>query len=325
MERQSALDCWFMSHPFSNPSSDERQALATGLLAVLLWSSVATGFKLGLSILTPLQLVLLGSSVSTLIFLLVWLFRSRKMRGTSASQTAPSAPAPHTSCRTSVLREALPLAAINPLSYYPLLLTGYERLPAQIAQPLNFTWAIVLALLAVPLLKQPLTRRLLLGICISYAGAVLLVAGGSRAQWFEPDAVGLICIAITTVLWALYWILNTRTSSDPLLMMLLSFALALVPLAALTYWVDGWPALNLQTLAYGLWIGAIEMGFTFLLWQRALRLTRQAARIGQLIFLAPFLGLIPIHYLVGEPILWTSVAGLGVIVCGLLITGRPQD
>lgn len=297
-------------HP-THSASRERQALLAGLSAVLLWSSVATGFKLSLTELTALQLVLLGSTISTLIFAIAAALAP-------ATSKAPNTAPPGN--LITLLKEAAPLALINPLLYYPVVLAGYDRLPAQIAQPLNYTWAVVLALLAVPLLKQPLSARLLWGIAVSYAGAVIVVVGGQRAAWTNLDLQGLFYIALSTVLWALYWVLNTRTRSAPLTLMLASFSLALPPLALVTWWLDGWPPLTATSLGYGLWIGAVEMGITFLLWQRALRLTRAAARIGQLIFLAPFLGLIPIHLVLGEPILWTSVAGLVIIIGGLLLT-----
>ena len=79
----------------------------------------------------------------------------------------------------------------------------------------------------------------------------------------------------------------------------------------------GLPAMNADTAFYGAWVGVIEMGVTFLLWQQALRLTTQAARIGQLIFLSPFLSLVLIHFVLGEHITWGAVGALLVIVLGL--------
>jgi drug/metabolite transporter (DMT)-like permease len=84
------------------------------------------------------------------------------------------------------------------------------------------------------------------------------------------------------------------------------------------------PALTPEVLFYGAWVGLVEMGITFLLWQQALRLTTQAARIGQLIFLSPFLSLLLIGAVLGEHVHTTSWLGLGIIVVGLLVTGRPQ-
>ncbi len=44
----------------------QRQAMLYGLMAVLLWSTVATAFKLSLQHLTPIQLVLFASLTSVL-------------------------------------------------------------------------------------------------------------------------------------------------------------------------------------------------------------------------------------------------------------------
>ena len=47
---------------------DERAAVAMALAAIAMWSTVATGFKLGLRQLEPLQLLWLGSLVSLVFF-----------------------------------------------------------------------------------------------------------------------------------------------------------------------------------------------------------------------------------------------------------------
>ena len=67
------------------------------------------------------------------------------------------------------------------------------------------------------------------------------------------------------------------------------------------------------------------MGFSFLLWQQALRRSTEAGRISQLIFLSPFISLLLIGAVLGETIHLTSWLGLGIIVLGLLITGRPAN
>jgi drug/metabolite transporter (DMT)-like permease len=61
------------------------------------------------------------------------------------------------------------------------------------------------------------------------------------------------------------------------------------------------------------------MGITFVLWLSALKLSENTAKVGNLIFISPFLSLIFIHYLVGEDILASTFKGLVLIVAGLLI------
>ena len=284
---------------------DERAATSYGLCAVLLWSTVATGFKLGLAQLSELQLLLVGTCFSWLVFLVAFLCTRRpwsEIWSVSAVE----------------LRFAFLLGLLNPILYYWILFAAYDRLPAHIAQPLNYTWAITLAILAVPILKQRLTAKTIGGILLSYAGVILLLNPWS-AHHAGLDTSGIVLALVSTIVWALYWLLNTRVNSEPVKMMLLSFSFALPLMAGLCWLYSDWPQLNSHTIYYGAWVGLVEMGVTFLLWQQALRRTRQAGRIAQLIFLSPFLSMILIFFVLGETIPWHAPAGLTVIVAGLLV------
>ncbi|MCD4690478.1 EamA family transporter, partial [bacterium] len=67
------------------------------------------------------------------------------------------------------------------------------------------------------------------------------------------------------------------------------------------------------------YVGVVEMGFTAILWLKALRLSDKASRIGNLIFLSPFLSLLFIRALIGEEILPATIFGLIFVVAGLLV------
>jgi drug/metabolite transporter (DMT)-like permease len=283
---------------------DERKALLSGICAVLMWSTVATGFKLGLAVMAPAQLLLIGACVSAAVFV-------------------PAALRNGWPARHFNLREGLAFALLNPVLYYLVLFEAYDRLPAQIAQPLNYTWAIVLALLAIPVLGQRLTLRMGLGICIGYLGVVVLLSQGRFDALPALDWLGVALAIASTLIWAGYWLTNARSSTEPAALMATSFLLAIPILLAVCLLGPGLPALTGEVLLYGAWVGLVEMGVTFLLWQQALRLTRETARIGQLIFLSPFLSLLLIGSVLGETVHLTSWIGLGIIVAGLLVTGRP--
>ncbi|MEM8768932.1 MAG: DMT family transporter [Pseudomonadota bacterium] len=294
-------------HPHQHPQQGkERDALLFGLGAVLLWSTVATGFKLGLAVMAPVQLLFLGTCLSAIIF---------------AAAAAPRG----WPRREPVLKDGILFGIVNPVLYYLVLLEAYDRLPAQIAQPLNYTWAIVLAVLAVPVLGQRLTGRTLGGIAIGYLGVLVLLSQGRFDVLPDLDGFGLALAVLSTVLWAGYWLYNARSTADPTALMATSFCFAVPVLALLCLLGPGLPEPSLENLAYGAWVGAIEMGFSFLLWQQALRRSAEAGRISQLIFLSPFISLILIGTVLGETIHLTSWLGLGIIVLGLLITGRPAS
>jgi drug/metabolite transporter (DMT)-like permease len=285
---------------------NERPALTYALLAVLLWSTVATGFKLGLTVLAVEQLLLFGTLISWCVFALYCSVRSGFFVYRQDRLWLPV------------------LGFLNPFAYYLLLFAAYDRLPAHVAQPLNYTWAITLALLAVPVLKQKLTGQTLIGIAVSYSGVVLLLSGASETSPAPLNSLGIVLALLSTVLWAAYWLINTRCASDAGAMMFWSFSCGL-PLVVLACAAGpGWPEWTLTNLAYGSWVGIVEMGVTFLLWQQALRHTRNVARIGQLIFLSPFLSLLLINQVLGEVISWQAVAGLAVIIAGLVLTQRAQ-
>jgi len=284
---------------------DERHALIAALTAVLLWSTVATGFKLGLAVMTPLQLLFSGSLLSSVVFVIAALRHGWPVKHFH-------------------LREGLLFGLLNPVCYYLLLFAAYDRLPAQIVQPLNYTWAIVLALLAVPVLGQRLSGRTLLGVAVSYLGVVILLSGGNFGQMPELDVSGVLLALASTLVWACYWLFNARATTQPASFMATSFCLA-TPILGLACWLGpGLPAVRADTLLYAAWVGIVEMGVTFLLWQRALKLTRNAGRISQLIFLSPFLSLLLIGEVLNEQVAISSWTGLLVIVAGLLITGRPR-
>jgi len=282
---------------------DERKALLFGLGAVFMWSTVATGFKLGLGVMKPLQLLFAGACFSALVFVV-----AARRNGWPSSNLN--------------LREGVTFALLNPVLYYLVLFEAYDRLPAQIAQPLNYTWAIMLALLAVPVLGQRLTRRTAVGIAIGYFGVLVLLSRGRFDGLPDLDWFGVLLALGSTVVWAGYWLFNARSTTEPTALMATSF-LAAVPILALACLLGpGLPDLGWETFFYGAWVGCIEMGFTFLLWQRALKLSSHAAGIAQLIFLSPFVSLLLIGAVLGETIHLTSWIGLGIIVSGLLVTGR---
>ena len=67
------------------------------------------------------------------------------------------------------------------------------------------------------------------------------------------------------------------------------------------------------------YIGLFEMGFTFVLWLKALRLSESTGRISNLVYLTPFISLVFIHFILGERVYYTSVIGLCLIVSGIVL------
>ena len=289
----------------------DRRAVKLGLGAVMLWSTVATAFSLSLQYLTPLQLVTLATFFS-------WCFFAIRL----------SAPERWSALRvTSSKARATGLLVgwLNPGLYYLVLFAAYDRLPAQEAMAINYSWGITLALLAAPLLRQRLSSGALLAACISYSGIVVIATRGAplSLDFAQPLGVGLALLS--TLLWSLYWVINTRLSLDPEVNLFLNFSGALPLLLALLWWSDTpFPAFW-QGWAGGLYVGLFEMGLAFVLWMGAMKATNSTLRISSLIFLSPPLSLVLIWVIAGEPVKATTLIGLMLILFGLWLQRRAES
>ena len=288
-------------------TQNEREALAYGISAVLLWSTVATAFKLGLEYLAIEQLLFLGISFSWLFFTVILL-----ARGNFFIEKKDRA-------------VAVLLGIINPFAYYLILFSAYDLLPAHIAQPLNYTWAITLAILSVPILKESLTIRTAIGIGVSYLGVTVLLYSSNSQASDNIAPLGVFLAILSTLFWASYWLISKKSQSDPLSMMFVAFSTALPFSLGVCLQGPGLPELNTPHLLSGLWVGLIEMGLTYLLWQRAIGRSANTARIGQLIFLSPFISLVFIYFFLDEKISFTVILSLSIIVLGTWITQKHNS
>ncbi|MCA9539493.1 MAG: DMT family transporter [Myxococcales bacterium] len=284
--------------------SDPRKAYLYAGGTVLMWSSVATAFKITLRAFEPAQLAFAASVVSTGVLAVTVGLRGQLGQVWPTLRARP------------LLYVGLGL--LNPCLYYLTLLEGYARLPAQQAQPLNFTWAITLALLSVPLLGQRLHGRDLIACLLGYGGVLVIATRGDVFSLQFEDGIGVGCVLASTIIWSLYWIGNARNPGDPVLGLLLCF-LCGVPFTALGVALfSDFAMADWHGLLGAAYIGFFEMGLAFVLWLLALRHAENTARVTSLAFLSPFLSLFFIANIVGEPIHPATFIGLGLIVAGLL-------
>lgn len=285
----------------------ETRATLFALAAIAMWSTVATAFKIGLTHNSLVPLLGIASLTSLLIFSLnlAW----QKRLGAAAHGLAKH------------WRYSLLLAAINPTSYYLILFSAYDRLPAQVAQPINFTWAIVLSVMSAVWLKQTLTRWELAGLLGGYAGVAVITTAGFQVTG-QLSWVGLGLVVVSTFLWASFWLLNTRSEQAADIQLWQNFVLATPSVLALALVTGAEFHWHWQALASAAYIGVFEMGLAFLFWQRALMLTQHTTRISTLIFLSPIVSLFLISAVLAEPLQLRTFVGLAMIVLGVWLSQR---
>ncbi|QGY43900.1 EamA family transporter [Maribellus comscasis] len=284
--------------------SIEKAYLFAGL-SVFFWSTVATSFKLALRGYDFIQLVFYISAVSVL-FLFVFIVVQGKLNLIFKQS------------RKKWLT-SMGMGALNPLIYYLVLFKAYSLLPAQIAQPINMVWPIVLALLSVPFLKQKIGWVSFAALFISFTGVVFISSQGGIEGFKQVNVTGVILALITSVLWAIYWILNVRDKRDEVVKLFLNYFFGLLYLTvAVVLFSDFEMELNPSFWA-AVYSGIFEVGITYVLWLKAMNLTTSNAKIGNLVFLAPFISLIFIHFILKEIIYITTFIGLVFIVAGIFV------
>ena len=273
-------------------------------VTILFWSTVATAFKIGLRYLDYLHLLFFSAFFSLLILVMIAAFQGKlgQIRTFGVRQ---------------FLQSAL-LGVLNPFLYYVFIFKAYSLLPAQVAQPLNTIWPIVLVFLSVPLLKQKVSVRSYAALFISFAGVYLISSQGKPLAFHVDSPAGIILALGSSLIWSSFWIYNVKDKRDEVVKLVLNFFFALLYISAAILLIEGFHRPPVEGVLACMYIGTFEMGLGFYFWLRALQLTRSADSISNLVYLAPFGSLVLIHLIVGETIYWTTFLGLILIVGGII-------
>jgi drug/metabolite transporter (DMT)-like permease len=290
----------------------QTKAYLYALITVGLWSTIASASKITLGHLSPAEVLLYASAVSTVVLFIIVLLQKKIRKITTLSGRE--------------WMTSIGFGLLNPFAYYLILFKAYDLLPAQQAQIINYTWAITLSLLSIPLLGQRVVGRQWLAIGMSYIGVLVIATKGNLLTLHFEKPLGVGLALFSTVIWALYWILNTRDKRDPVLGLFLNFICALPCIVIYVLVTEGIGPVSFSGLLGAVYIGFFEMGIAFVLWLKALKYTDNTAKIANLIFIAPFASLVFIHFLVGEEIYKSTLAGLILVMGGLVIQslGKPS-
>lgn len=284
---------------------NQKQAYKFALISVFLWSTVATAFKISLTFLSPLEL-LFYSSLSSLFILGIIVIYQKKVTQTLLHVK-------------SQFRLVLILGAINPFIYYLVLFKAYEVLPAQEAQAINYTWALMFAYMGVVFLKQKLSKADVLAGFICYFGVLVIATKGDPLSLDFSSLYGVFLALFSTIIWSLYWIFNTKSKVDGVVGLFANFFIGVVLMSIYIAFIGGINLPNFQASLGAIYVGFFEMGITFVFWLKAVSLTSNLSKISNLIFLSPFLSLVFIYFFVGEEILISTIVALFFIISGLII------
>lgn len=295
---------------------ENNKSILLAIVAVLSWSTVATAFKKSLENLSPYGMLLIASITSLLIFIVAITVQRKWGQISSLSK------------RTWGYFALLGL--LNPVAYYLVLFKSYDLLPAQVAQPVNYFWPILLLILLAIFTKQAIPVKKYIGMFISLGGLILISAGGQQSDSMEIPAFGLVLGLMSALLWASYWMVNNKNKNkaDATTACFMSFLFGSIylTLGAPLIGIEGLLAKAttdftpdpLNGILSGMYVGAFEMGIPFICFGLAMRKTNNPALINQLCYLSPFLSLFFVSTILGETIVPSTYIGLTLIVLGIV-------
>lgn len=287
---------------------DQKKAYGFAILAVVLWSTVASAFKISLRYVDFLELLFFASFFSTLIIFIVLVFRRKQHL-----------------LRTYKFKEILFaafLGFLNPFFYYIVLFKAYSILPAQEAITLNYTWPLMLVLLSIPLLKQKINFMSIVAIIISFFGVIIIATRGNFAALSFSNIKGDLLPLGSAVIWAIFWIFNLKDKHDVVVKLFLSFCFGFlfILITMIIRWnIHGFNIAPIKGIISSAYVGFFEMGLTFIVWLSALKYARTTAQVSNFIYITPFLSLFVVSIVIGEKILISTIIGLIFIIAGIIM------
>jgi drug/metabolite transporter (DMT)-like permease len=279
--------------------------------AIIFWSTIAAAFKISLPYYSEkldlhiLHLLFYASLIAT-ITLFINLLLSKKLYLLKSFSKA------------DYLYSAA-MGFLSPFLYYFVLLNAYSILTAQEAMTINWLWPMTLVLLSIPLLKQKINLKSIIAIVISFFGVFIITTRGNLLGFKFTNPFGIILALGSTIVWSLFWIYNTKDKQDESVRLFLNFIFGTVFIFIPIVLFNKIQLPDFKGFLGAAYIGLFELGITFLLWLKALKLSKTAAHVVNLVYLAPFLSLVIISFVVGETILKSTIVGLIFIIGGIIL------
>jgi len=285
------------------------KSILYSLTAVLLWSTSATAFKLSLQGMNNAQLLFYTSLISTVVLFALIYAKGRLMSRDIVGK---------------YLQKNLVLGLLNPFLYYLVLFKAYSILPAQEAMVLNYTWPITVSIFAGIFLNHKLSLKIITGLVAAFFGVIVIATHGDVFAMEFKNGPGLALAAGSSVIWAAFWIINLKDEREPSIKLFSAFLFGTVFTAIYILIFDSFVPADPVSFIGAVYIGIFEMSVGFFLWLKGLETSPNKAKTSTLAYLAPFMSLLFISFVLGEKVFISSIFGLLLIISGIIYQQFPS-
>ncbi|MBX2805508.1 MAG: EamA family transporter [Hyphomicrobiales bacterium] len=295
---------------------NERVATLIGLLAVLLWATLAPLTVLAAGV-PPFQLVAMSFVAATAIGLAYIALR----RGAAEELRRATLP--------SIL-----LGTTGLLGFHFLYFLSLSLAPPLEANLINYLWPLLIVLFSALLPNQSggLRWHHIVGALIAFAGAVLVITKGEGIPVLSSSALSGYGIALLSALtWASYSVLSRMFANVPSSVVTIYCAVTALAAAFAHFQLEttSWPLTSLQWVAAaGLGLGPV--GLAFYVWDHGCK-HGDLRILGVSAYFAPLLStvLLVIAGLAdGSSVIWVAaiaITGGALLASKDMLTGRQGE
>jgi drug/metabolite transporter (DMT)-like permease len=288
--------------------------LIEALFAVIAWGASFIATKIALRDISPVTLVWLRFGLGVMILGFVVLIRQQ-------------AAIP----RRKELGYFALLGFLGITFHQWLQSTGLQTSYASTTAWIIATTPVFMALLGWLVLKEKLRWAQIMGIGLAALGVLLVVSQGNMVGILDGSfgAPGDILILISSLNWAVFSVLSRRgLAKNPATRMMFFVMMAGWLFTSLLFFTG--PGLgeinNLTPAGWGgvLFLGVFCSGLAYIAWYDALQAV-PASQVGVFLYLEPLVAVIVAGILLGEALLWASLAGGVTILLGVGLVNRKEE
>lgn len=288
-----------------NGAAAQRRATLIGLVAILLWASLAL-LTTATGNLPPFQVLAIGFGIAAVLGLV-----RATLRGTAGWRE---------------LRQPLPALALSTFAlfgYHALYFIALKRAPAVEANLLNYLWPLLIVVFAGLIGGVAVRPGQWLGTALGLVAAVLLVTRGHGLQVEPAHVPGYLAALGAALIWSLYSVLNRRHADVPTAAITVSCA-GVAVLGTVAH------LLSEQTVVptAGQWVVLLLMGIgpvgaAFWLWDHGTK-HGDIALLGSLSYLAPLLSTLLLVASGRAEAHWIQAVAVALLLAGAWLSVRAS-
>ena len=278
-------------------------ATLSGLLAILLWSSLAL-LTTATEGLPPFEVLAIGFGFAALFG-----FARTVLRGRQGWRE---------------LRQPLSALALTTTAlfgYHALYFIALKRAPAVEANLLNYMWPLLIVLFAGLLPGVRVRGAQIAGTLLGLVAAIVLVTRGSGIQIQPQYLPGYLAALSAAVIWAAYSVLNRRHAAVPSAAIMVACALVAASGAMVHLGFE-------QSVRPSAWqwgvlalMGLGPVGAAFLLWDHGTK-HGDIALLGSLSYLAPMLSTLLLVLAGRAAPHWSQALAIALLLLGAWLSVR---